>query len=150
MNLRRLKKRMSLNFVRFSRIATGKSSEIKHRRSKNERMIIRIVRSVINVPDSRVYYSPKSSRFFLHTKDRRYIISMDSESIRITNHHFFFNSDLRSSVSDELMGLAFSRIEEDMIKLESASIFNENIFLNEVYSSIKENSEIMVGMSVDE
>lgn len=150
MNLRRLKKRMSLNFVRFSRIATGRSSEIKHRRSKNERMIIRIVRSVINVPDSRVYYSPKSSRFFLHTKDRRYIISMDSESIRITNHHFFFNSDLRSSVSDELMGLAFSRIEEDMIKLESASIFNENIFLNEVYSSIKENSEIMVGMSVDE
>lgn len=150
MNLRRLKKRMSLNFVRFSRIATGKSSEIKHRRSKNERMIIRIVRSVINVPDSRVYYSPKSSRFFLHTKDRRYIISMDSESIRITNHHFFFNSDLRSSVSDELMGLAFSRIEEDMIKLESASIFNENIFLNEVYSSIKENSEMMVGMSVDE
>jgi hypothetical protein len=150
MNLRRLKKRMSLNFVRFSRIATGRSSEIKHRRSKNERMIIRIVRSVINVPDSRVYYSPKSSRFFLHTKDRRYIISMDSESIRITNHHFFFNSDLRSSVSDELMGLAFSRIEEDMIKLESASIFNENIFLNEVYSSIKENGEIMVGMSVDE
>jgi hypothetical protein len=75
---------------------------------------------------------------------------MDSESIRITNHHFFFNSDLRSSVSDELMGLAFSRIEEDMIKLESASIFNENIFLNEVYSSIKENAEIMVGMSVDE
>jgi hypothetical protein len=75
---------------------------------------------------------------------------MDSESIRITNHHFFFNSDLRSSVSDELMGLAFSRIEEDMIKLESASIFNENIFLNEVYSSIKENGEIMVGMSVDE
>ncbi len=150
MNLRRLKKRMSLNFVRFSRIATGRSSEIKHRRSKNERMIIRIVRSVINVPDSRVYYSPKSSRFFLHTKDRRYIISMDSESIRITNHHFFFNSDLRSSVSDELMGLAFSRIEEDMIKLESASIFNENIFLNEVYSSIKENSEIMVGMSVEE
>lgn len=150
MNLRRLKKRMSLNFVRFSRIATGRSSEIRHRRSKNERMIIRIVRSVINVPDSRVYYSPKSSRFFLHTKDRRYIISMDSESIRITNHHFFFNSDLRSSVSDELMGLAFSRIEEDMIKLESASIFNENIFLNEVYSSIKENSEIMVGMSVDE
>lgn len=141
---------MSLNFVRFSRIATGRSSEIKHRRSKNERMIIRIVRSVINVPDSRVYYSPKSSRFFLHTKDRRYIISMDSESIRITNHHFFFNSDLRSSVSDELMGLAFSRIEEDMIKLESASIFNENIFLNEVYSSIKENSEIMVGMSVEE
>jgi hypothetical protein len=150
MNLRRLKKRMSLNFVRFSRIATGRSSEIKHRRSKNERMIIRIVRSVINVPDSRVYYSPKSSRFFLHTKDRRYIISMDSESIRITNHHFFFNSDLRSSVSDELMGLAFSRIEEDMIKLESASIFNENIFLNEVYSSIKENSEIMVGMPVEE
>jgi hypothetical protein len=75
---------------------------------------------------------------------------MDSESIRITNHHFFFNSDLRSSVSDELMGLAFSRIEEDMIKLESASIFNENIFLNEVYSSIKENSEIMVGMPVEE
>lgn len=150
MNLRRLKKRMSLNFVRFSRIATGRSSEIKHRRSKNERMIIRIVRSVINVPDSRVYYSPKSSRFFLHTKDRRYIISMDSESIRITNHHFFFNSDLRSSVSDELMGLAFSRIEDDMIKLESASIFNENIFLNEVYNSIRSKEDETAGVSGEE
>jgi hypothetical protein len=75
---------------------------------------------------------------------------MDSESIRITNHHFFFNSDLRSSVSDELINLAFSRIEEDMIKLESASIFNENIFLTEVYNSIRSKEEEMVGMSVDE
>jgi hypothetical protein len=150
MNLRRFKKRVKLSFARFSRIATGRSSEIRRRKSKNERMIVRIVRSVLNVPDSRVYYSHKSSRFFLHTKDRRYIISMDSESIRITNHHFFFNSDLRSSVSDELINLAFSRIEEDMIKLESASIFNENIFLTEVYNSIRSKEEEMVGMSVDE
>lgn len=148
MTFRTFKKKIKLRFARYYRLISGRSSEIKHRRSKNERMILRIVRGVMNSPESRVHYSPKSSRFFLHTGDKRYIISMDSCSIRITNHHFFFNSDLRLPVGEELIALAFSRIEADMTKLESDSIYNENVFLNDVYASIKKNEP--VGMSVDE
>ena len=136
MTLRTFKKKIKLRFIRYYRIFSGKSTEINHRRTKNERMIIKIVRGVINAPDSMVHYSHNSSRFFLHTKDKRYIISMDSCSIRITNHHFFFNSDLRLPVADQLISLVFSRIEDDMKELESDSVYNENIFLSEVYEAI--------------
>ena len=137
MNLRRTRKRIKITFAKFNRAVTKSFWTISASKSKNDRMVIKIVGTLLQNNETRVHYAPNSSRIYLHTKDRRYIVSFDRYSIRITNHRFFFSTDLRDPVGDELIKLATDRLEKDLMKLDIEVNYNEDTFLNEVYSTVK-------------
>lgn len=137
MNLRRTRKRIKITFAKFNRAVTKSFWTISASKSKNDRMVIKIVGTLLQNNETRVHYAPNSSRIYLHTKDRRYIVSFDRYSIRITNHRFFFSTDLRDPVGDKLIKLATDRLEKDLMKLDVEVNYNEDIFLNEVYSTVK-------------
>ena len=137
MNLRRTRKKIKITFAKLNRAVTKGFWTISAAKSKNDRMVIKIVGTLLQNKETRVHYAPNSSRIYLHTKDKRYIVSFDRYSIRITNHRFFFSTDLRDPVGDELIKLATNRLEEDLMKLDVEVSYNEDMFLNEVYGVIK-------------
>jgi hypothetical protein len=137
MNFRRTRKKIKIAFAKLNRAVTKGFWTISAAKSKNDRMVIKIVGTLLQNNETRVHYAPNSSRIYLHTKDRRYIVSFDRYSIRITNHRFFFSTDLRDQVGDELIKLATDRLEKDLMKLDVEVNYNEDTFLNEVYSTVK-------------
>jgi hypothetical protein len=142
MNFRRTRKKIKIAFAKLNRAVTKGFWTISAAKSKNDRMVIKIVGTLLENKETRVhyapnFYAPNSSRIYLHTKDKRYIVSFDRYSIRITNHRFFFSTDLRDPVGDELIKLATNRLEEDLMKLDGEVSYNEDMFLNEVYGVIK-------------
>jgi hypothetical protein len=137
MNLRRTRKRIKITFAKFNRAVTKSFWKISASKSKNDRMVIKIVGTLLQNNETSVHYAPNSSRIYLHTKDRKYIVSFDRYSIKITNHRFFFSTNLRDPVGDELIKLATDRLEKDLMKLDAEVNYNEDSFLNEVYSTVK-------------
>lgn len=132
MILRPFKNYVLLRIYKTSRfLQSGRFNSIK--RSKKERTIRKIVKSVLSDPKSRVYYSPESYRIFTHNENKTYIISFDSREIRITNHRFFSSFQVNADFGRSLIKDAFDRIERDLQSLESESVCNEDFFLNEVY-----------------
>lgn len=115
---------------------TGKFGKIKM--TKKERTLSKIIKEVLQDPQSMVLYSPESYRVFAHNKSKTYIISFNDQEIKITNHKFFSNFDINPHFGKTLMGEAFSRIEKDLHQLESESVCNEDFFLNEVYDNLAE------------
>jgi hypothetical protein len=148
MNLRRTRKRIKIAFAKFNRAVTKGFWTISAPKSKNDRMVIKIVGTLLQNNETRVHYAPNSSRIYLHTKDKRYIVSFDRYSIRITNHRFFFSTDLRDPVGDELIKLATDRLEKDLMKLDVEVNYNEDTFLNEVYSTIKRKNTASLAIKI--
>lgn len=140
MRLRRIRKKLRIFLAKFNRAVTKGIWEIRAEKTKQDRMVIKIVRTLLDTPDSKVYYAPNASRIYLHTKDKRYIISFDKQSIKITNHKFFFNADLREHVGEELVAAATERLESDLKKLNQEVAYNEDSFLDDVYSNFKKKS----------
>ncbi len=150
MNLRRTRKRIKIALAKFNRAVTKGVWSISAPKTKNDRMVIKIVGTLLQNKDTRVHYAPNSSRIYLHTKDRRYIVSFDRYSIRITNHRFFFSTDLRDPVGDELIKLATERLESDLMKLDVEVNYNEDTFLNDVYSTIKRKNTTSLASKISE
>lgn len=115
---------------------TGKFGKI--RMTKKERTLSKIIKGVLQDPQSRVFFSPESYRVFAHNKSKTYIVSFDDREIRITNHKFFSNFDVNPDFGKMLIREAYGRIERDLRQLESESVCNEDFFLNEVYDNLAE------------
>ena len=148
MNLRRTQKRIKIVFARFGGAVIKGIWTISTSKSKNDRMVIKIVGTLLQNNETSVHYAPNSSRIYLHTKDRRYIVSFDRYSIKITNHRFFFSTNLRDPVGDELIKLATDRLEKDLMKLDAEVNYNEDTFLNDVYSTVKRKNSISLASKI--
>ena len=140
MKLRRIRKRIKIFLAKINRAIVKGMWEIRAEKTRQDRMVIKIVRTLLDTPDCKVYYAPSASRIYLHSKDNRYIISFDKQSIKITNHKFFFNADLREHIGEELVSAATDRLERDLKKLSEEILYNEDTFLAEVYSNFRKKS----------
>jgi len=137
MKIRRIRKKIRIYLAKINRAIVKGMWEIRSEKTKQDRMVIKIVRTLLDTPDSKVYYAPSASRIYLHSRDKRYIISFDKQSIKITNHKFFFNADLREQIGEELVSAATDRLERDLKKLSEEIVYNEDAFLEEVYCNFK-------------
>ena len=136
MTLRTIKNIVLLKLYKLSRIIKGGSYN-RTKLSKKERTLKKIIKEILENPESRIYYSPESYRIFTHNKEKTYIISFDGREVRITNHRSFSKFDVNPEFGKKLIRSAFERIESDMGKLESEAVSNEDIFLDGVYDNFK-------------
>lgn len=114
---------------------------MKHAKTPQERMSVRIVKVLLERKDSFVFYSPEASKIYLRSKDRKYIIVYDRYSIKIANHKYFFTYSLREDTGDEIIKYAFDRLERDRKELEADIEFNEKNFLQEVYNNFTKSNK---------
>ena len=136
MILRTIKNKVLLRFYKMSRFFK-RGHYNKTKPSKKERTLKKILREILENPDSRIYYSPDSYRIFTHNKEKTYIISFDDREVRITNHKSFSRFDIHPDFGKSIIRDAFARIESDMQKLESEAVSNEDLFLDGVYDNFK-------------
>jgi GTPase SAR1 family protein len=149
MRLRRIRKKIKVFLIRTSRMFTGGVYGKRISKSKQERMLLKIVRTLLNTPDSKVYCLPASSRVYIHPKDRKYIIVFDYDGIKISNHRFFFNTSIKYRIGEEMVNAAKDRMERDLLKLNQEISYNEENFLSEVYSNFKRTRERSVSPTMD-
>lgn len=139
-SIRRFRKKVKIFVSKLGRIVTRGTWD-RTRKTKQERNVSRIVRTLLNTPDSKVYCLPGSSRISITPKDKKYIITFDDNDIKISNHKFFFNASLRYNISQELISLATERLKNDLKKLNAEVVYNEENFLDDVYVTLKKNKD---------
>jgi len=110
-------------------------------KSSQDRMIVKIVKSLLESQSARIFFSPRSSKIYIYTEDKSYTIVFDRYSINITNHTFFFTYSLKEDIGNDLVNSAVERLEKDRISLEEEMIFNEKNFLGDVYDKINKKNK---------
>ena len=118
MILRRFKNDSLLILYKLLRLLKGGRYN-KTKLSKKEITLKKIIKLILENPESRIYYSPESYRILTHNKEKTYIISFNDKEVRITNHTSFSKFDINYEFGKMLIVSAFERIESDMKKLET-------------------------------
>jgi hypothetical protein len=149
MGLRRIRKKIKVFLARTLRMIIKGSYRKSSSRTKQDRMLLKIVRTLLNTPDSKVYCLPASSRVYVHPKDKKYIIVFDYGGIKISNHRFFFNTSIKYRVGEEIVNAAKDRMERDLLKLNQEISYNEENFLDDVYLNFKKAKEKSTTLNMD-
>ncbi len=140
-SLTRSKRKVKLYFAKLFRgIRYGIWTASKPK-TPQDRLILKVVRSVLEKPEIRIYYSPLSSKVYIHTPDKKIIIIFDEHEINITNHKFFFSATMRDGLGTRIMDYAKERIAFDMVKIHEAISTNENSFLSDLYQNFNQTTE---------
>lgn len=144
MSMYNLKRKIRVKFARFAKGVRYGVWSMKAPKNPQERLILKIVRNVINKDDSVVFYAPDTEnfaeKFYAHTKDKKYIIVFQKYSINISNHNYFYTYGISESLGREIINCAYERLERDRVKLEEEMLFNERSFLNDVYTHVTKKS----------
>lgn len=140
-SLTRAKRRFNLYFAKLYRGIRNGIWSARKPKTHQDRLILKVVRSVLEKPEIRLYYSPLSSKIYIHTPDKKIIIIFGEYEINITNHKFFFSSNLRDGLGNMLMEYAKERIAFDMLKIQEAVSINENTFLSDLHQTFNESQE---------
>lgn len=139
MILRRFKNDSLLILYKLLRLLKGGRYN-KTKLSKKEIILKKIIKLILENPESRIYYSPESYRILTHNKEKTYIISFNDKEVKITNHTSFSKFDINYEFGKMLIMSAFERIESDMKKLETEAVSNEDIFLDNICDNFKNKS----------
>lgn len=143
-SLKRKWRKILIYFLRLYRAFDLGITSARETKTKQDRMIIKVVSSVLDSAGAKVYYSPRNSRgpkVYIHTKDKRYIITMTKTQVSITNHKFFFNSYITDQMAESLINLALTKLEDDLKRLDSEIVSNEDNFLGDLYETFKKRKE---------
>lgn len=105
-------------------------------KNPQERLILRVVKTMLERNDSFVLYSPETGRVYIHTSDKKYMIVFDKYNVNISNHNYFYNYGVSEAIGSQIWRYAYSRLENDRIKLEEEMFFNEKNFLADVFNHI--------------
>ena len=111
------------------------------RKTPQDRMILRLVKSLLANQEMHVFFSPISSKVYIHSKDKDVIVVYDFYKISLTNHKFFFNSYLPDGVSEEIIRIAKERIEYETSLIDKEANVNEMNFLNDIYGKFSQKSD---------
>ena len=111
------------------------------RQTPQDRIINKVVKSLLERDDSHVFFSPISSKVYVHSEDRSIIIIFDLYTISMTNHKFFFTSSLKEGMGEEIFKIAKEKIEKEMKDIEREVRRNEMDFLCDVYENFSKSKD---------
>jgi hypothetical protein len=139
-SIKRNWKKSIIYLLKLKRAIGFSLSAAKSSKTKQDRMIVKVVSSVLDSPGIKIYYHPHGQtgpRVYIHTKDKKYIICLSKSHVRISNHKFFFSSYITDQMSDSLIQIALNKLEKEMERLEFESIESEDSFMSEIYQSFR-------------
>lgn len=129
------KRKFKVGISKFFRKLRFGILSMKEDKNAQDRMTVKIIRSLLDDKEVRVVHSPNSNKTYIHTRDRKIIVIFDLYTIRITNHKFFFTGTLKDGIGQDMADLAKARIEREMNIIEQEVTTNEKDFLLNVYDT---------------
>lgn len=142
-----LKRRLK---IKTGRIIKGFKYGVWTMNGPQERLILRIVKNMIDKEDTTVLYSPETGKIYAHTQDKKYIVVFDRQSINISNHNYFFTYGITEVLGTQLLRLATKRFEMERVKLDDEMYFNEKNFLNDIYLNVSRKSNSKTELDLNE
>jgi len=143
-NLRKLRREIKLtriSIVKFFRGLRNSMGSPRIKQTSHDRIINKVVKSLLEREDSHVFFSPISSKVYIHSEDRSIIIIFDLYTISLTNHKFFFTSSLKEGMGEEIFKISVERIEKEMKDIERKVRRNEMDFLYDVYENLSKSKD---------
>lgn len=117
-------------------------SAVQNKKTKQDRLIIKVISGLLNSPRSKVIYIPRDgSMVYIHSSDNRYLATITRYQVRITNHKFFFVSNITDQMGESLINLALIKLQSDVKEMEAGMMSNEENFLADIYEGFREKSE---------
>lgn len=110
---------------------------VKTAKTKQDRMLMKIVTTLLENPTAIIKYFPQGPRVLVYTGDLNYIVSITRYEIKITDQNLFFDSYISDTLSENLMQLALVRLEEEFNFLEKRITGKGDAFLDEIYTHFK-------------
>jgi hypothetical protein len=133
MNASKTKRKISLIFSRINRNIARSVLIIPRKRTHTERLILRIVRSIINDPNGKVHYSIKTRKVYLVPGNESDVISFDRTCIII--------ADKKIEIDYRFYDIIFSecteRIEKNLTVFDALINEKEKSFLHNKLEEIK-------------
>lgn len=117
-------------------------ASVQNKKTKQDRLIIKVISGLLNSPGTKVIYIPKDgSMVYIHSSDNRYLATITSYQVRITNHKFFFVSNVTNQMAESLINLALIKLQSDVKEMEAGMMSNEENFLTDIYEGFREKRE---------
>jgi len=133
MDVFRTKRKISFIFSRINRNIARSFSIIPRKRTYTERLILRIVRNILNDPNGKVHYSIKTRKVYLVPGNESDVISFDGTCIII--------DDKKIGIDYRFYDVIFSecteRIEKNLAAFDAIINEKERLFLRNKLEKIK-------------
>lgn len=136
----RIRRKLKVKMARISKGVKSGVWSMNAPKNPQERLIIRIVKMMMERDDNVVFFSPEVGRIYSYTKDKKYIVVFDQYSINISNHNYFYTYGITQSLGSQILKFATKRLESDRIRLEEEMFFNEKNFLNDLHTNLSKGS----------
>jgi hypothetical protein len=133
MNGQRTKRKLSVIFSRINRNIARSVFIIPRKRTFTERLILKIVRNIINDPNGKVHYSIKTKKMYLVPGNESDVISFDKSSIIIGNKKI----EIDLILYDVIFGECTECIEKNLTVLDTLINEKEKLFLYNKLNEIK-------------
>ena len=141
-SLKRKWKKTFIFFLKVYRAFDLGLEAAQNNKTRQDRMIIKVVSTLLESPGIKVYYLPKEPpKVYIHTKDKRFMVILSRYQIRITNHKFFFVAHVTDQMAESLINLAVSKLEKEVNLLDTEMVANEENFLSDLYHNFKRKKE---------
>ena len=115
---------------------------VQNKKTKQDRLIIKVISGILNLPGTTVIFIPRNgSMVYIHTSDNKYLATVTRYQVRITNHKFFFVSNITDQTGESLINLALVKLERDVKEMEAGMMTNEENFLTDIYEGFREKRE---------
>jgi hypothetical protein len=138
-SLRRQWRKFLISILKVYRAFDLGFSAVQNKKSKQDRLIIKVISGLLNSPGTKVIFLPKNgSMVYIHASDNKYLATVTRYQVRITNHKFFFVSNITDQMAESLINLAVIKLEGDVKELEAGMVSNEENFLTDIYEGFKQ------------
>lgn len=125
MSLRHFKKRIGLVLPKFGRTLKRDIFQMHPKMTREEREISAMVRNLLSNPENRVAYSINGRSIRIQTKDKKYVVSLSSNHIRIN----FVTVSLNERVGTVLVDRVIKRIESDIAEMDREVMVDQKEFI---------------------
>ena len=125
MSLRHLKKRIGLAIPKIRRTINRDIFQMYPKMTREEREISAIVRNLLSNPENRVAYSIRGRSIRIQTKDKKYVVSLSNNHIRIN----FVTVSLNERVGTVLVNRVIKRIESDIEEMDREVMTDQKEFI---------------------
>ena len=113
----------------------------KYEMTNQDRIIVRLVKSMLAKEDLKIFYAPISHSIYMETDDHEYTVIYDNNEIRVANHKIFLSTKMNMKVGDELMRIGRRKIERSINSLDVNIRKNEIRFIEDIAKILERDEE---------
>jgi len=84
--------------------------------------------------NSEIYFAPISNEYFIIDKDKQINAWLSDTSVRIANHQYLYETNLKLSSMEKYMKKAKNKVEEKTIQIKKELFKNEIDLINKISS----------------